>query len=901
MKFNINEYFQTKVKTNVKAFIKEDEKIELDDILFNSALFVFDTETSKFKENGSYTSLTYATMLMNCDDDNNICYMHRELKDCLKYLENYPSKSTLVYAHNGGKFDFKNMLYSLLEMGYSINRSVLNKTVFNCFEKEKFVKREISDTKRIDIKFKDGKYYELKLTVCYFTDIKIGKQGRKNVYKTIFGVENYKNYLRETIKNEKEIDKLVKKNMKVKTITFRDTYLLLSSSLDELCREYLKLYLPKSNLNYNIFRDKNTVLTDNEYLYCYGDVFGLKYLVKEVLNTNFKFELNSYNKCSEAFVYSEQSNKYITDRIVERKVGNRLIKTFELDDIFNISDLEIKLSDKLTSASFSFAILKRFLHYEVVKTLVYLLLNPDYNKNEFQQYLYEEYNKNLNQRIEKLDRDIKNGKKKKGATVDPFSYEDSYRLIFPKLNKAIIDNNQRINATLWLKEAYHGGRCFIGKNFYNMYHKDKFSHHVKCNGSALDCNSLYPYQLFEKYMPYGFYTEVSQEEFKNNKSKYLNEKFSFIKFRTFGEVKLKENKFPMLRVTNKICEGYKGSECFINNFDKNKRITNMNLTLCSTDYKNFFDSYEVETCIAFKVLTFNKVKGLFNSFVSYFYEMKRNSSGTQRLLAKLILNSSYGKMGTKPISNDINVVFNEETGIVEYNKSYVCKNNKNDENYYLSFDKEEVNSYNYIEEVSILEEPFYMPVACCVTAEGRNDLKKQCEMIGLNHFLYCDTDSVHTDLPYSKLQEICNNIHDKDIGKWALDSEYSEGIYLGSKRYAEKTRISKSKNYKLDNFSLYFWGIKCCGIPSKTRKKIAYNIDDFNFCKMKTSDFKKNLKNKNIVPISNDYRYYNKLTNEIVKGAFVVQKSREVKNGIVILDTPYLLTDELYLDGSDID
>ena len=39
MKFNINEYFQTKVKPNVKGFIKEDEKIELVNNLSNSALF----------------------------------------------------------------------------------------------------------------------------------------------------------------------------------------------------------------------------------------------------------------------------------------------------------------------------------------------------------------------------------------------------------------------------------------------------------------------------------------------------------------------------------------------------------------------------------------------------------------------------------------------------------------------------------------------------------------------------------------------------------------------------------------------------------------------------------------------------------------------------------------------
>ena len=87
-----------------------------------------------------------------------------------------------------------------------------------------------------------------------------------------------------------------------------------------------------------------------------------------------------------------------------------------------------------------------------------------------------------------------------------------------------------------------------------------------------------------------------------------------------------ENKTDIL--TNTICEGFKGSESFVSNVRKVDGIEipiSMNLTLNSIDYKNFFDSYNVTSCQINKVLSFRKTKGLFNSFIDYFYEIKKNS------------------------------------------------------------------------------------------------------------------------------------------------------------------------------------------------------------------------------------------------------------------------------------
>src|SRR5690349_21299235 len=46
-----------------------------------------------------------------------------------------------------------------------------------------------------------------------------------------------------------------------------------------------------------------------------------------------------------------------------------------------------------------------------------------------------------------------------------------------------------------------------------------------------------------------------------------------------------------------------------------------------------------------KGYTFEKSTNLFQKYVEYFYEIKANSTGVQREIAKLMLNSLYGRFG----------------------------------------------------------------------------------------------------------------------------------------------------------------------------------------------------------------------------------------------------------------
>lgn len=871
---NLNEMLY-KYKSNIKDHIIENYIQEKQSIIKDKkSIYSFDTETSKeLIADDKYKCYTYATMIMDIADETNTCYLNRSLDDFLTNAENTDEHYSIYYAHNGSKFDYKNLIHTLINHGYKIIESEYTRSIFSTYEKVKLAKRKDDDmTKTINIKYKDGKIYEMICTVKTVYLIPVGK-GRKATRKELS--------VSEAIAEYGDLEK-IKKYRVDKKLIFRDSVLLLAGSLKKLCADNFKLYLPKDDLDYEVYRDSKTELTDKEYFYCYADVFGLKYLVKNVILKEYNFNYLSYKKNSECFIYNadDLENQYNSAENIKNRFKYLEVNTEEVQDRFDVSDLNIKLADKLTSASYSFYILKKFLHYEVCKTLIYLLNNPKEIKTEFQKYLIRQYLNNYEKRKLKL----KAGQKIK------FTAEDSYRLIFPKLTK-IVDDANKINATWFIKGAYHGGRCFTGKNFYNMYRTGKFNTYYSGTGTVIDANSLYPTQMRFKPMPYGYYEVVDNLGFYNYQDYYLKNRISFIKFKTDGRVTLKQGKFPMQRVTNNICEGFKGSESFVNNVRKingDEVPTSMNLTLNSIDFINFFDSYNVMRYTVKKVLSFRKTKGLFNSFIDYFYEIKKNSKGTERNNAKLILNSAYGKMGTKPVSNDYEIFLNE-AGIMEYSKKYIVY----DKDGNISFSSQaRLNHNENIEELNLAEEPYYMPVATVITAEGRSDLKHVCETVGIENFLYCDTDSLHSRLSKNEITNILGElIDDKELGKWAIEDEFNEANYLGAKRYSEKVWKKDDNEFK--------WEIKCCGIPEETQKKIADRVDLFDYCPLMQKDFKK-LYNSNKLVVDG-YLYKNIETNEIIKGAFVVNKSRESVNGVCIIQQPYLITTDLYLDGSDLD
>ena len=84
----------------------------------------------------------------------------------------------------------------------------------------------------------------------------------------------------------------------------------------------------------------------------------------------------------------------------------------------------------------------------------------------------------------------------------------------------------------------------------------------------------------------------------------------------------------------------------------------------------------------------------------------------------------------------------------------------------------------------------YLPVAIAITAWGRQQLVRAANILG-EHFLYCDTDSVHYLLTGQyKLDKAAAEghffIHPEQLGAWSLDGTYTRGRYLRAKCYMEE-------------------------------------------------------------------------------------------------------------------
>lgn len=108
--------------------------------------------------------------------------------------------------------------------------------------------------------------------------------------------------------------------------------------------------------------------------------------------------------------------------------------------------------------------------------------------------------------------------------------------------------------------------------------------------------------------------------------------------------RIKENKIPTIQIKNNRFR-----------FKENEYLESSNneivvLTLTNIDIKLFFEQYEVFDLEYIAGWKFRSIKGLFTQYIDKWVEIKNKATieknSGQRTLAKLMLNSLYGKFAT---------------------------------------------------------------------------------------------------------------------------------------------------------------------------------------------------------------------------------------------------------------
>lgn len=302
-----------------------------------------------------------------------------------------------------------------------------------------------------------------------------------------------------------------------------------------------------------------------------------------------------------------------------------------------------------------------------------------------------------------------------------------------------------------LKKAYTGGMVDV--------YKPTNDANTKVN--SYDVNSLYPFSMKEFNIPIGT-------------PKYFEGDISLIDPKAFGifEVEIEtptDLKYPVLQTKVQTDSG-------------NRTIAPLG------NWKGWYLSAEIYNAMEygykFKILRgylFDK-GNIFTDFVEFLYNLKFNSKkGTPNyMIAKLILNSLYGKFGTEPEMEN-HVILNSDKA-KEYHNKYVVTNvidlgnNKELLSYFRPDNKFTENNKPSSKNTSIA-------VALAITAYARIHmayLKKLALALGLVIY-YMDTDSLALS---GKLDD---NFIGNELGKLKLEHVFNEVVYLAPKVYAGRT------------------------------------------------------------------------------------------------------------------
>lgn len=313
--------------------------------------------------------------------------------------------------------------------------------------------------------------------------------------------------------------------------------------------------------------------------------------------------------------------------------------------------------------------------------------------------------------------------------------------IIPKLDIKVDD---------FIRKSYKGGWTYLNRH----YDKNKKS------GFTFDVNSLYPYVMYTQLLPWGEPIEF-YGKYKKDKEYPL-----YIQEVRFDYLSLKKKKVP--------CANGKG----IGQLIEQKFIENeSNITMCITniDLELIKKSYDYGKIEYFKGYKFRATKKLFTKYIDYFMKIKENSTGTERQIAKLFLNSLYGKFASK-VKRPIYETKLDEDGVEVRD--------------IVGYDKN--------------GQMYYTPLSCFISSYART-ITINAANKNYKYFIYADTDSIHLNCKkISKVKGI--KIHDKKLGCWKLEKVFSDSVFIGSKCYGEYDENG--------------WEFKVAGLPKSACDKI---------------------------------------------------------------------------------
>lgn len=420
----------------------------------------------------------------------------------------------------------------------------------------------------------------------------------------------------------------------------------------------------------------------------------------------------------------------------------------------------------------------------------------------------------------------------------------------------------------YIRQSYRGGWCYLvpGK-----------ANNIFTNGTTADVNSLYPSMMHSES---GNKYPVGEPQFWignyiPDAAKDSNHYF-FLRLKT--EFQLRDGKLPCIQIKHDIC--YDSTKWLTTSdvYDKHDKVyKNMRLdatdgvlrptwvilTLTETDYYLIKEHYHLENNEILDGCYFEARSGLFDEYIDKYRQIKMNSKGAKREVAKLFLNNLYGKMASNTDSS------------------------------FKYAEMQEDGSIHYIEVIQHDKEPGYIPIGSAITSYARNFTIRaaQANYHGVTKpgFIYADTDSIHCNIPPEQLQGI--TVDDSAFCCWKLEAQWDRGLFVRQKTYLERV-IAENLN-PIDE---PYINIKCAGMPDKCKNLFLLSLDKDILKKLESEEYKNE--------ILDEYgelglRYL--LTYQNCLGDFKVGLiiptgkllPKHINGGIVLMDSPYQIREKL--------
>ena len=376
----------------------------------------------------------------------------------------------------------------------------------------------------------------------------------------------------------------------------------------------------------------------------------------------------------------------------------------------------------------------------------------------------------------------------------------TYDRYFPNVYDIPIDKEVYGYSTAgdYIKQAYRGGWCYVVHGKENRLFHD---------GTTADVNSLYPSMMSSESgncYPIGEPTFWHGNFIPDEALEPARYYFVRIKTRFY----IRHNYLPFVQIKNTLL--YKPTEMLetsdVHNckdgryydkyigLDKQLHDATVAMTLTMTDYKLLKEHYEL---VDFEIIDgcyFNSAIGIFDTYIEKYKQIKLNSKGALRELAKLFLNNLYGKMASST------------------NSSFKVA--------YIKEDK----TLGYYIVVANDKEPGYIPVGAAITSYARNftirAAQKNYHGVNERGFIYADTDSIHCDLRPDEIVGIRE--HSKDFCCWKLESCWDIGIFSRQKTYIE--HIIAENRELIDE---PYYNVKCAGMPDKCKDLFLKSMEGY--------------------------------------------------------------------------